>query len=67
MVCDRIKPDAMILYDMDPEAALARNKQHPEKSSYFESKPLDYFDKVAGGFREAVKRYDAVAIDASSP
>ncbi len=61
---DRIKPDAAILYDMDPEAALERNRKHPEKASYFENKPLDYFQKVAEGFHAAGKRYPVTTIDA---
>ena len=62
----RIKPDATILYDMDPQAALERNRQHPEKTSYFESQPLDYFQKVADGFRTAAERYPAVkTVDAA--
>jgi thymidylate kinase len=63
----RIRPDLTLLYDMDPEPALERNRRHPEKSSYFERKPSEYFEKVAAGFREAAKRYDAVSIDASGP
>jgi dTMP kinase len=62
---DRIKPEAVILYDADPRTALGRLSG--SKADYFESKPLDYFDKVAQGFRDAVKRYDAVSIDASLP
>lgn len=63
----RIKPDAIILYDMEPRAALGRNREHPEKASYFESKPADYFSRVASGFREAAGRYPAEVIDASRP
>lgn len=62
---DRIKPDLTILYDMEPSAALERNKQHPEKSSYFERKPIEYFRKVAEGFHKAAERYDMTVIDAS--
>lgn len=63
---DRIRPEAVILYDMDPEAALARNREHPEKTSYFESKGPDYLRKVADGFRKAAERYpDTVTIDGS--
>lgn len=61
----RIRPDATILYDMDPEAALERNREHPEKSSYFERKSPEYFRKVADGFHEAGKRYTMTAVDAS--
>ncbi len=62
---DRIKPDAVILYDMDPGPALERNRKHPEKASYFESKPPEYFQKVAEGFRAAGTRYSVTAIDAA--
>lgn len=62
---NRIKPDVVILYDMDPEPALERNRKHSEKASYFESKTLDYFQKVAEGFHAAAKRYPCTVIDAS--
>ncbi|HEX5744511.1 MAG TPA: dTMP kinase [Candidatus Saccharimonadales bacterium] len=60
---DRIKPDAVILYDTEPGTALSR--LHKAKADYFESKPLEYFDDVAKGFREAGQRYGAATIDAS--
>jgi dTMP kinase len=65
----RLRPEAVLLYDMDPAPALERNREHPEKASYFESKPLDYFEKVAEGFRTAAKRYPetVTTIDAALP
>jgi dTMP kinase len=63
----RIKPEITILYDMDPEPARERNQKHPEKTSYFESKPLGYFQKVAEGFRAASKRYPLTTINAAQP
>jgi dTMP kinase len=66
---DRIKPEAVILYEMDPETALLRNRKHPEKASYFESKPPDYFTKVARGFQTAAGRYPdtTTTINAAEP
>ena len=66
---DRLKPEAVIFYDMDPGMALERNQKHPEKASYFESKSLQYFHEVARGFRAATERYSSitVTIDASQP
>lgn len=64
---DRIKPEAIILYDADPETALARVRNPSLQSDYFESKPLEYFQKVAGGFTEMAGRFGAVTIDASLP
>jgi dTMP kinase len=65
----RLQPEAVLLYDMDPALALERNRQHPEKASYFESLPLGYFEKVAAGFRTAAQRYSQVVttIDAAQP
>lgn len=65
---ERIKPDGIILYDIDPGAALARVRNPSKQSDYFESKPLDYFQNVADGFKEAAGRYGGVAtIDAAQP
>lgn len=62
---DRIKPDAVLLYDMDAEQALARIKDKAG-DDYFESKPVEYFRKVADGFRTAASRYPAATtLDAS--
>ena len=64
----RLAPDLIIIYECDPEIALRRIKK-PGLSSqdFFESKPLDYFKKVANGYAEAAKRYKAVVINANQP
>ncbi len=65
---DRIKPDRVILYDADPDIALARVRNPSKQSDYFESKPLDYFRRVAEGFKEAAERYGGVVtLDAAQP
>jgi dTMP kinase len=65
---DRIKPDRVILYDIDPNTALARVRNPSKQSDYFESKPLDYFQDVADGFKAAAERYGGVvSIDAAQP
>jgi dTMP kinase len=61
---DRLKPEAIILYETDIETALERGREHSGKADYFESKPLDYFQKVAHGYQVAADRYHATAIDA---
>ena len=62
---NRLRPDLTIIYECDPKIAIERARQHSQKADYFESKPISYFERVADGYREAAKRYDAVTIDAS--
>lgn len=59
---DRINPEAILLYQMKPGAALGRKQEADRQSDYFESQPADYFDKVAEGYKEAVGRYDAATV-----
>lgn len=61
---DRIRPEAVILYDMDVQQAMERKRQRAS-ADYFESKPADYFQRVAEGYRTAAGRYDATVIDAA--
>lgn len=60
-----LKPDLVIIYEVNIRKALGRAKQHSTKPDYFESKPLEYFDKVAKGYKAASERYaNIVFIDA---
>lgn len=62
----RIGPDAVILYDMDPQEALSRVREAGQGAAdYFENKPSDYFEKVAEGFDAAAERYPATRVDAA--
>jgi dTMP kinase len=61
----RLKPDLVIIYECDPQAAHDRIQQKSPQVDYFESKPLSYFEKVAGGYKQAAKRYPSLIIDAS--
>ena len=63
----RLKPDLIIMYECDPHVALTRVRQHSSKHDYFENQPLSYFERVAEGYKQALKRYPAVIIDASQP
>jgi dTMP kinase len=63
----RLKPDLIIMYECDPRIALSRVGAHSTKNDYFEDQPLSYFEKVAEGYKQAIKRYPAVVIDASQP
>jgi len=58
---DRIKPEAIILYDIDMETAAERRQ--PDKADYFEQQPAAYFQRVSEGYQEAVERYPATVID----
>jgi dTMP kinase len=62
-----LKPDLIIMYECDPRIALSRVRQHSSKHDYFENQPLSYFERVAEGYKQALKRYPAVLIDASQP
>ncbi|HSX45820.1 MAG TPA: dTMP kinase [Candidatus Saccharimonadia bacterium] len=57
---ESLKPELTIIYTADTETALKRAKQHSTGPDYFESKPPEYFDKVADGYRQAASRYDGV-------
>jgi dTMP kinase len=63
------KPDCIIIYDASTEVTLARmqerNKKNNAKKEYFESKPPEYFARVANGYREAAAHFHAEVIDAS--
>jgi len=59
-----LKPDLVIIYQCDTQTAVKRARVNSERVDYFESKPFDYFDRVAHGFDELAKRYDAKQVDA---
>ncbi|HXE10458.1 MAG TPA: dTMP kinase [Verrucomicrobiae bacterium] len=64
---ERIKPEAILLYEITPEAALARKEEAAKQADYFESQPPEYFSKVAAGYKEAADRYDAAtAVDGTA-
>ena len=63
----RLKPDLIIMYECDPQVALSRVRAHSTQNDYYEDQPLSYFEKVAEGYKEAIKRYPAAVIDASQP
>ena len=61
-----IKPELIIIYEADVENALQHAQQKGEKADYFESKPHDYFERVAEGYRRIAERYPSVIrIDAN--
>lgn len=62
-----LDPDLTIIYAADTQTALQRARQKSKASDYFESKPVDYFERVAQGYHIAAKRCKAetVIIDAS--
>lgn len=59
-----LRPELIIVYEADLAAALERARRHSVKADYFEDKPLDYFKKVAAGFRAAAERYNIHFINA---
>jgi len=62
----QLRPDLTIIYQADIDMALEHARQKPDQADYFESKPRDYFERVAQGYVEAAKRYpDSVVIDAN--
>ena len=62
----RLGPELTIIYNAKTEEALDRLKSKPGQSDYFESMPLEYFERVADGYDIAAKRYEdfTVKIDA---
>jgi dTMP kinase len=62
-----LRPDLVIVYTCPPEEALTRAQQKPTAGDYFESMPLDYFERVAKGYEAALQRYPSLVIDASQP
>lgn len=57
---ERIHPEAVILYDV-ADVHQALNRKDTDKPDYFESKPQDYFQRVAEGYRTAAGRFPIVA------
>jgi len=66
-----LKPKLTIIYDVDVNAGLQRAKQKSAqaRADYFESKPHDYFERVAKGYQLMAKQCGdaAVVIDANQP
>jgi dTMP kinase len=64
---DLIKPDLILVYAAPGKELERRRRQrnHDSGHDYFEVKPLSYHQKVADGFDEAARRFDARVIDAS--
>lgn len=60
----RYKPDLIMLYDGDITTSLERAKQISGNSDYYDSKSLDYFERVDKGLKEGAERYHAEVIDA---
>lgn len=63
--------DLIIVYDaavgVTRQRMLNRNQQTAAKVDYFESKPIEYFERVAEGYREAAKHFGALVINADQP
>jgi dTMP kinase len=66
---EELKPELNIIYKIDVETALRRAHEKAAAADYFESKPADYFDRVATGYEAAAGRYASttVIIDAGQP
>jgi thymidylate kinase len=64
------KPDCIIVYDAPTDVTLnrmqERNKKNNTKKEYFESKPAEYFRRVASGYRDAAEHFHASVIDATA-
>jgi dTMP kinase len=55
----RLRPELTIIYTADVKTALGRARTKSGGADYFESKPLDYFERVAAGYASAAGRYPA--------
>lgn len=58
----RLQPELVIIYSADVQSALERARQSSKEPDYFESKPLDYFERVAKGYAACAERYPAVQV-----
>jgi dTMP kinase len=59
-----LAPDLIILYDLDPKTALERKQT--VKKDYFESKPIEYFDRVRQAYLDVSKLYSNVVLISAS-
>ncbi len=65
----QFRPEVTIIYNADTVAAVERVKKKSGKTDYFESKSLNFFERVAQGYEIAAKRCQSpiVTIDANQP
>jgi dTMP kinase len=65
----QLRPELNIIYSIDVESALRRAREKSDQADYFESKPRDFFERVAKGYEAAAERYasTSVVIDANQP
>jgi dTMP kinase len=59
---ERLKPELTIIYNADIDVALQRARTKSEKADYFENKPRDFFERVAGGYQAAAKKYASTTL-----
>lgn len=67
MAIELYRPELILLLKADTSTALERARLVSGKSDYFESKPLEYFNRVANGLQKAADWYDATEVDANLP
>jgi dTMP kinase len=56
----QLRPNLIIIYKARVEPTLERAKRLSKQADFFESHPLDYFERVAAGYDELAKRYENV-------
>lgn len=59
-----LRPDLVITYQCDTKTAVERARKHSQHADYFESKSLEYFERVAHGFQVAAEHYPIQVINA---
>ena len=59
-----IHPEVSILMQADIATSLERGRKHSGKADYFESKSLEYFQKVSQGYSEMATKYSLQTLDA---
>ncbi len=62
-----LAPDLTIIYEADVKTSVERARRRSDKADYFESKSLEYFEKVADGYRRCAERFPdkTIVIDAN--
>jgi dTMP kinase len=60
-----IRPELIMWYKGDIQTAVQRAQHESGTPDYFESKPVDFFKRVANGYRIAADRYPVRELDAN--
>jgi len=63
---DRLKPDLTIILTGDTAAAVKRARKSSNSEDYFESKPIEYFNRVEAGYLKLSQIFESKLVDVDS-